>query len=290
MEQLKLTLSKRFDVSKQALDLQRLRLDPDLVCYDIDIFVNRRSCMAATLQVIEKNFPELRLYYLIHDCGNRQHLLGAYHEEACFTLTIPFHSEDAAISSLCKYFKDSRNIKKLKDPHECVMGRLGGKDLRVQLLKHTKRFIVHTLCVLPKTQHDFSSFVVDLWFQTMMLCFSVNRVFKESRGSSHTLTGDRHVSMYSTCSCKGYCGLFVVEVEGSSQGCVRAFTRIFIATPASYASLCIVNDELFVRNASPSETQECLQDNEWNYTRAGQVCSMLKTEGKIPEEAFKEIP
>ncbi|TEA32699.1 hypothetical protein DBR06_SOUSAS116110001, partial [Sousa chinensis] len=54
-----LTLSKRFDVSQQALDLQRLRLDPDLVGYDIDIFLNRRSCMAATLQVIEKYFPEL---------------------------------------------------------------------------------------------------------------------------------------------------------------------------------------------------------------------------------------
>lgn len=76
--------------------------------------------------------------------------------------------------------------------------------------------------------------------------------------SSHTLTGDHHVNMYSTCGSKGYCCLFAVEVEGSSQGCVRAFTRIFIATPASYASLCIVNDELFVRDASPSETQECV--------------------------------
>ncbi|XP_061034165.1 nuclear RNA export factor 2-like [Eubalaena glacialis] len=421
MEQLKLTLSKRFDVSQQALDLQRLRVDPGLLGHGIDIILNRRNCVAATLQIIEKNFPELlslnlssnklyqldglsdilqmaptvkilnlsknklksvwelskiqglkleelwlqgnplcgtfpdwstyvrairecfpkllcllsdyenhclvlmsdgqelpspiiidvdtpyvikpckesykgsetlkslvlqflQQYYLIHDCGDRQHLLGAYHEEACFSLTIPFHSEDAAISSLCEYFKDSRNMKKLKDPH-----------LRVQLLKHTKRDIVHTLCVLPKTQHDFSSFVVDMWFQTeMMLCFSVNGVFK--------------------------------EVEGSSQGCVRAFTRTFIATPASYSSLCIVNDELFVRDASPSETQsafsipmptpsslsqeqqemvqafstlsgmklewsqKCLQDNEWNYTRAGHVFSMLKTEGKIPEEAFKEIP
>ncbi|XP_007459976.1 PREDICTED: nuclear RNA export factor 2-like [Lipotes vexillifer] len=59
MEQLKLTLSKRFDVSQKALDLQRLCLDPDLVGYDIDIILNRRSCMADTLQVIEKNFPEL---------------------------------------------------------------------------------------------------------------------------------------------------------------------------------------------------------------------------------------
>lgn len=33
-------------------------------------------------------------YYLIHDYGNRQRLLGAYHDEACFSLTIPFHPED----------------------------------------------------------------------------------------------------------------------------------------------------------------------------------------------------
>ncbi|XP_059766423.1 nuclear RNA export factor 2-like [Balaenoptera ricei] len=337
MEQLKVMQTKRFNVSKQALDLQRLCVDPDLVGHDIDIILNRRNCMAATLQIIKKNFPELlslnlssnKLYqldglsdiiqmaptvkilnlsknelksvwelskmqglkleelwvqgnplcgtfpdqstyvrairdrfpkllrldgqelpspvtvdvdtpcvlkpckgsyfgcdelkslvlqflqqfYLIHDCGDRQGLVGAYHEEACFSLTIPFHPEDPAPSSLCKYFKDSRNMKKLTDPH-----------LRVQLLKHTNRVIVHTLCVLPKTQHDLSSFVVDTWFQTeTMLCFCVSGVFK--------------------------------EVEGSSQGCVRAFTRTFIANPASYSSLCIVNDELFVRDASPSETQ-----------------------------------
>nr|XP_058906153.1 nuclear RNA export factor 2-like [Kogia breviceps] len=413
MEQLTLTLIKRFDVSKQALDLQRLCVDPDLVGHDIDVILNRRSYMAATLQTIRKNFPELlslnlssnslyqldglsdiiqmaprvkvlnisknklksvwelrkiqglkleelwlqgnplcgtfpdqstyvrairdcfpkllrldgqelplpvtvdidapyivkpckgsffgsnelkslvlqflQQYYLIHDCGDQQGLMGVYHEEACFSLTIPFHPEDPAPSSLCKYFKDSRNMKKLKDPH-----------LRVQLLKHTKHDIVHTLCVLPKTQHDFSSFVVDTWFQTeTMLCFSVNGLFK--------------------------------EVEGSSQGCVRAFTRTFIATPASSSSLFIMNDELFVWDVSPKKTQstfcipvptpstssmpsfyweqqqmvqafstqsgmnlqwsqKCLQDNEWNYTRAGQIFSMLKTEGKIPEEAFKEIP
>ncbi|XP_057573594.1 nuclear RNA export factor 2-like [Hippopotamus amphibius kiboko] len=412
MEQLKLTLSKRYDVFQQALDLQRLRFDPDLVGHDIDIILSRRNCMVATLQIIEKNFPELlslnlssnklyrldglsdiiqmapmvkilnlsnnelksawelnkmkglkleelwlegnplcgtfpdqstyisairdcfpkllrldgqelpspiivdigtpyvikpceesykgsetlksivlqflQQYYLIHDYGDRQHLLGTYHEEACFSLTISFHPEDPA-PSLGEYFKVSRNMKKLKDPH-----------LRLQLLKHTKGDILWALCALPKTQHDLSSFMVDLWFQTeTMLCFSVNGVFK--------------------------------EVEEGSQGCVRAFTRTFITTPASHSSLCIVNDELFVRDASPSETQrmssipmptstssstqalsqeqqemvqafstlsgmklewsqKCLQDNEWNYTRAGQVFNMLKTEGKIPEEAFKEIP
>ncbi|KAJ1058054.1 hypothetical protein K5549_015279 [Capra hircus] len=359
MEKLKLAFSKRFDVSQQSLDLQKLRFDPNLVGHDIEMILNRRNCMAAALQIIRKNFPELLSlnlscnklyhldglsdivhmvptikildlsknelnsmwelnkmkglkleelwlqenplcdsfpdqstylrYYLIYDSGNRSGLLSAYHHKACFSLTIPFHSEDLALSSLCAYFKNSRNMKKVKDP-----------NLRVQQLKHTNSDIVRALCVLPQTQHDLSSFLVDMWFQTgTLLCFSVNGVFK--------------------------------EVEEGSQDCVRAFTRTFIITPASSSSLCIVNDELFVMEASPKNTQsafsipvptpstssvatlseeqqqmvqafstqsgmncqwsqKCLQDNEWNYTRAGQVFCMFKTEGKIPEEAFKEIP
>ncbi|XP_037678685.1 nuclear RNA export factor 2-like [Choloepus didactylus] len=413
MEQLKLTMCKRYDDLQQALDLQSLRFDPDLVGHDIDMILNRRHCMAATLKIIEEDFPELlslnlcsnklyqldglsdviqkapkvkilnlsknelksvwelekvkglkleelwlegnplcssfldkstyisfifelfpkllrldgqelpppvivdseapkiikpckesykgsealkslvlqflQQYYLIYDYGNRQGLLGAYHDEACFSLTTPFRPQDTALSSLSEYFKVSRNLKKLKDP-----------DLRVQLLKHTKHDIVDSFSVLPKTQHDFGSFLVDMCVQTeRMLCFSVNGVFQ--------------------------------EVEGKSQGSVRAFTQIFVTIPGSSSSLCIVNEELFVRDASPKETQgafsipiptpssrymltlsqeqqemvqafsiqsgmklewslKCLQDNEWNYTTAGQVFTMLKAEGKIPEEAFTQSP
>ncbi|XP_047620190.1 nuclear RNA export factor 3 [Phacochoerus africanus] len=158
----------------------------------------------------------LQHYYLIHDYGNRQRLLGAYHDEACFSLTIPFNPQDPDPSSLCEYLEENRNMKKLKDP-----------DLRVLLLNHTKVDIVTSLCVFPKTEHDLSSFVVDTWFQTeTMICFSVNGVFK--------------------------------EVEGRYQGCVRAFTRTFIATPATSSSLCIVNDELFVSDSSRSETESVL--------------------------------
>ena len=95
------------------------------------------------------------------------------------------------------YFKDNRNTEKLKDPSECVVGKLGGKgseggnhsihgvaaltfpffpsptDLRVQMLKHTKHDIVHALCALPKTQHDFSSFMVDMCFQMVSTCSSL---------------------------------------------------------------------------------------------------------------------
>ncbi|XP_055249449.1 nuclear RNA export factor 3-like [Moschus berezovskii] len=164
-------------------------------------------------QVNSQVLQFLKHYYLIHDYGDRQGLLDFYHEEACFFLIIPSNPKDPDPSSVCPYFQDNRNAEKLKNP-----------NLHIQILKHTKRDIVHALCALPKTQHDFSSFMVDMHFQTeSTFSFSVSGVFK--------------------------------EVEGSSQGCVRAFTRTFITAPTSSSSLCIVNDELFVREASPSEAQ-----------------------------------
>ncbi|XP_061265231.1 nuclear RNA export factor 3-like isoform X1 [Bos javanicus] len=157
-------------------------------------------------QVNSQILQFLQHYYLIHDYGDRQGLLGFYHEEACFFLTIPFHSKDSGLSSMRAHFLDNRNMKMLKDPNP-----------RVQMMKHTKHDIVRALCALPKTQHDFSS------FEETMFCFSVSGVFK--------------------------------EVEGISQGCVCAFTRTFTTTPTNFSSLCIVNEELFVREASPSEAQ-----------------------------------
>ncbi|XP_036919327.1 nuclear RNA export factor 2-like [Sturnira hondurensis] len=340
MEQLKLTMSKRYDVSQKALDLQSLRYDPDLVRHDTDVILNRRNCMSAALQIIKTSFPELlslnlhnnrlfqldglsditqmvptirilnlsrnelnstwelgkikglkleelwlegnplcdtfpdqvtyvsairkcfpkllRLdgqdlpppitadidrpnltkpykgsykgpdvvksqvlqflqeYYLIYDSGDRQSLLSAYHDEACFSLAIPFNPNDPDPSSYFEYFKHNRNMKNLKDP-----------NLRFQLLKHTKRDIVCSLCMLPKTQHDLSTFILDVFLQSESMIFvCVNGLFK--------------------------------EVEGRSQGCVRAFSRTFIATPASSSSLCVVNEELFVRDATPRKTQSAL--------------------------------
>ncbi|XP_006869180.1 PREDICTED: nuclear RNA export factor 2-like [Chrysochloris asiatica] len=412
MEQLKLTVNKRYDVFQKALDLQSLRFDPNLVNHDIDMILNRRSCMTVTLKIIEENFPELlslnlcsnklyqlnglsdiihkapkvkilnlsknklksvweldkikgmkldelwlegnplcnnfsdhstyvsairnsfpkllcldgqhlpqslnvemktpdimkpckesykgsehlknllmnflQKYYWTYDFGDRQDLVFAYHDEACFSLAIPFIPEDPVPSSLSKYSKGSRNLKKCKDP-----------VLRIQFLKHTKHDIVDFLSVLPKTRHDLNSFLVDVCLQTeKMLCFSVSGLFS--------------------------------EVEGVHQPHVCTFTQTFIAIPANNSSLCIVNEQLSVNDGGPNKTQnsstpvptslssskptlseeqenmvqafaiqsgmkrewslKCLEDNEWNYTIAGQVFTILKAEGTIPEEAFKQSP
>uniref|UniRef100_A0A2I2YFF3 Uncharacterized protein n=1 Tax=Gorilla gorilla gorilla TaxID=9595 RepID=A0A2I2YFF3_GORGO len=261
MEMLKLTMNKWYNVSQQALDLQNLRFDPDLMGRDIDIILNQRNCMTATLKIIERNFPELlslnlcnnKLYHLdglsdiiekvskvktlnlsknklesawelgkvkrlklkelwlegnplcstfldqsthvsptgacfpflpwspgpdgrelsapmIVDIDSSEimkpckesytgsetlksiGLLGAYHDETTHSC-----SSFSPRSNLCKYFKDSRNIKILKDPY-----------LQRKLLKHTKcPRNVDSLSALPETQRDFSSILVDAWCQTV---------------------------------------------------------------------------------------------------------------------------
>ncbi|EGW02726.1 Nuclear RNA export factor 1 [Cricetulus griseus] len=377
MEILKRSMMKRYDVSRKSLSLKKLRFDPDLMDHGLDIFLNRRSCMAAMLQIIQVDFPELRTawelekmkglklkelwlegnpmcstfadnsayvrsslkilrkrreagrggspgpwvpnvapcdqcsvggsypgmggrkgeenkresqgqmeemllrlelsvtscgfwfsnsavlncfpellcldgfklfptvdtytlaiikprqetyrgseslkdlivqfmlqYYLIYDYGDRRNLLTAYHAEACFSLTITSNSDKPNMRTLEEYFKDSRNMKKIKDSF-----------LRMQLLKHKKCNIVTCLHELPKTQHDLTSCVVDICAQTeKMICFSVNGVFK--------------------------------EMEGTSKGCIRAFTRTFILTAGRHFRLCIVNDEMILRNATAQETKK----------------------------------
>uniref|UniRef100_A0A6Q2ZBE9 Nuclear RNA export factor 1 n=1 Tax=Esox lucius TaxID=8010 RepID=A0A6Q2ZBE9_ESOLU len=214
----------------------------------------------------------LQQYYSVYDSGDRQPLLDAYHDGAAFSLSVPFTMHNPSRCSLGDYHKDTRNLKKIKDPTS-----------RFRLLKHTRLNVVAFLNELPKTQHDIASLNVDV----------------------NTFT----------------------VIEGKSRDSVRAFSRVFITVPAGGTSLCIVNDELFVRNATTEEirrafvapaptpssspvptlsapqqemltnfslksgmnlewSQKCLQDNEWDYIRAGRVFTDLKAHGKIPDVAF----
>nr|XP_001923961.1 nuclear RNA export factor 1 [Danio rerio] len=410
LEHLKQCMAKRFDGSQQALDLNNIRVDPDLVSQNIEVTLNRKNSMCAVIKIIEENIPELvclnlsnnrlfrlddlvdiihkvpnlkilnlshnelktereldklkglklvdlslegnplchhfkihadyisairerfpkllkldghdlpppigfdlddgpstlppskasyfcseeikniilcflQQFYNVYDSGNRQPLLDAYHDGATFSLSIPFVSLNPSKSTLGEYQKDSRNIKRMKDP-----------TTRYRLIKHTRLNVVAFLNELPKTQHDIASFVVDVnTYTATLLAFTVCGVFK--------------------------------EMDGKSRETYRAFSRVFIAVPAGSTGLCIVNDELFVRNATTEEirrafvapaptpssspvptlsahqqemlaafslksgmnlewSQKCLQDNDWDFERAAQIFTGLKAQGKIPDVAF----
>uniref|UniRef100_UPI00398E9EE2 nuclear RNA export factor 1-like isoform X3 n=1 Tax=Pristiophorus japonicus TaxID=55135 RepID=UPI00398E9EE2 len=260
-----------------------LRLDghelPPPISFDVETPTTLPSCKASYFGTDEIKVLVLRFiqqYYSVYDSTDRQGLLDAYHDTACCSLSIPFSVQNPARSSLGEYFKESRNVKKLKDP-----------TLRAKLLKHTRLNVVAFLNELPKTQHDIASFVVDVSTQTnTLLCFTVHGVFK--------------------------------EVDTKSRESVRAFSRVFIAVPAgNVGRLCIVNDQLFIRNATTEEirkafvtpaptpssspvptltapqqemlqafsqqsgmniewSQKCLQDNEWDFSQAALIFTQLK--------------
>uniref|UniRef100_A0A8C2XHT6 Nuclear RNA export factor 1a n=1 Tax=Cyclopterus lumpus TaxID=8103 RepID=A0A8C2XHT6_CYCLU len=364
LEHLRQCMAKRFDGSQQALDLNNIRTDPDLVSQNIEVVLNRKTNMEAVMKIIEENIPELtglnlsnnRIhkldeltnlvtkapnlktlnlshnelksdrelekvkglklvelwlnrnplcdlfkdqasyirsvsdfggYYSIYDSGDRQPLLDAYHDGASLSLTTPYSTQNPSRSSLGEYHKDTRNLKRIKD-----------STVRFRLLKHTRLNVVAFLNELPKTQHDIASFNVDVnTFTNTLLSFTVSGVFKE------------------------------VAVDGKSRESTMAFSRVFVTVPAGNSGLCIVNDQLFIRMATTEEirrafvapaptpssspvptltapqqemltafsqksgmnlewSQKCLLDNEWDFNKAAQVFTQLKTDGKIPEVAF----
>ncbi|XP_053735741.1 nuclear RNA export factor 1 isoform X2 [Synchiropus splendidus] len=59
IEHLKQCMAKRFDASQQALDLNNIRTDPDLVSQNVEVILNRKTNMEAVIKIIEGNIPEL---------------------------------------------------------------------------------------------------------------------------------------------------------------------------------------------------------------------------------------
>uniref|UniRef100_A0A672MPF9 Zgc:153681 n=1 Tax=Sinocyclocheilus grahami TaxID=75366 RepID=A0A672MPF9_SINGR len=242
LERLKHCMSKRFDGSQKSLDLNSIHIDPgktilnNKLCKlnDIAELVNTTpnlqsqnlshnevrdaqatasmcvlllvnvkfltGCVCVTnsghfvsneIQGLIQRF--LQHYYCVYDSGDRQPLLEAYHEGACFSLSLPSINHP----SRCKlkdYHEHSRNIKHIKDPFAF-------------------------LNELPKTQHDMNSVNVDVnTCLRTLLTFTVSGVFKEG------------------------------------ESCLNAVICVSI-TVDQVALLCIVNDELFVRNTTSEETR-----------------------------------
>uniref|UniRef100_A0A4W4GTW3 Nuclear RNA export factor 1 n=1 Tax=Electrophorus electricus TaxID=8005 RepID=A0A4W4GTW3_ELEEL len=331
LEHLKQCMSKRFDGSQQALDLNNIRVDPDLVSQNIEVALNRKNSMQAVIKIIEDNIPELvclnlsnnRLYKLddLADVVNKVpnlKILNLSHNElktereldklkglklaelslernplcdhfkdqadyirSVFTSSSDGHdlpppigfdlevappglpsckpsyfcSEELKILISCflqQYYTiyDSADRQPLlnayhdgatfsliipfsiQNPSKCSLGeyqkdsrnikRVKDSTTRFRLLKHTRLNVVAFLNELPKTHHDIASFNVDVnTYTNTLLSFTVSGVFK--------------------------------EVDGKSRDSCRAFSRVFIAVSAGNGTLCIVNDEMFIRNATTEE-------------------------------------
>uniref|UniRef100_A0A8D0D790 Nuclear RNA export factor 1 n=1 Tax=Sander lucioperca TaxID=283035 RepID=A0A8D0D790_SANLU len=401
LEHLKQCMAKRFDGSQQALDLNNIRTDPDLVSQNIEVILNRKTNMEAVIKIIEENIPELtglnlsnnrihkldeladlvtkapnlktinlshnelksdreldkvkglklvelwlnrnplcdlfkdqasyisavrqrfprllkldghdlpppigfdvetpttippckgscfgsdeikviilrflQQYYSIYDSGDRQPLLDAYHDGASLSLTTPYSTQNPSRSSLGEYHKDTRNLKRIKD-----------STMRFRLLKHTRLNVVAFLNELPKTQHDIASFTVDVnTYTNTLLSFTVSGVFKEGELFAYFLSTVFFLC-HSVCIVNDQLFIRMATTE--------EIRRAFVApapTPSSspVPTLTAPQQEMLTAFSQKSGmnlewSQKCLQDNEWDFTRAAQIFTQLKTDGKIPDVAF----
>uniref|UniRef100_A0A4W6EWE6 Nuclear RNA export factor 1 n=1 Tax=Lates calcarifer TaxID=8187 RepID=A0A4W6EWE6_LATCA len=398
-------MAKRFDGSQQALDLNNIRTDPDLVSQKIEVTLNRKTHMEAVIRIIEENIPELtclnlsnnrihkldelaelvtkvpnlktlnlshnelksdreldkvkglklaelwlnknplclyfkdqasyisavrqrfprllkldgydlpapigfdvetpttippckgscfcsdeikalilrflQQYYSIYDSGDRQPLLDAYHDGASLSLTTPYSSQNPSRSSLGEYHKDSRNLKRIKD-----------STMRFRLLKHTRLNVVAFLNELPKTQHDIASFTVDVnTYTNTLLSFTVSGVFKEGELFAHC-----DFKCHGLCFSWGHSLCIVNDQLFIRMATTEEIRRAFVApapTPSSspVPVLTAQQQEMLTAFSQKSGmnlewSQKCLQDNEWDFNRAAEVFTQLKTEGQIPDVAF----
>uniref|UniRef100_A0A8C4SED0 Nuclear RNA export factor 1 n=1 Tax=Erpetoichthys calabaricus TaxID=27687 RepID=A0A8C4SED0_ERPCA len=271
-----------------------LRLDghdlPLPITFDVEAPTTLPPCKGSYFGSDEIKSLVLRFlhqYFYVYDSGDRQALLDAYHDGASFSVCIPISLPNPSRNALGEYHKDSRNLKKVKDPTN-----------RFRMLKHTRLNVVAFLNELPKTQHDVNSFVVDVHAYTnMLLSFTVNGVFKEVDDKSpHSV---RAFTRAFIAVPSGNSGLCIVNDElfvrkASSEEIRKAF-----ATPAPTPSsspvptLTARQQEMLTEFSQRSGmnlewSQKCLLDNDWDYTQAGQVFEKLNAEGKIPEVAFKQ--
>uniref|UniRef100_A0A8C7FNB2 Nuclear RNA export factor 1a n=1 Tax=Oncorhynchus kisutch TaxID=8019 RepID=A0A8C7FNB2_ONCKI len=222
----------------------------------------------------------LQQYYSVYDSGNRQPLLDAYHDGASFSLSLP-SSQNPNRCSLREYHKDSRNIKRLKDP-----------STRFRLLKHTRLNVVALLNELPKTQHDSASFNVDCSILNTIISSSVHG---EVDGKSQDAV--RAFSRVFIAVPAGISGLCIVNDElfvriATTEEIQHAFAAT-APTPSSspVPTLTAPQQEMLSAFSLKSGmnlewSQKCLQDNEWDFNKAAQIFTQLKIEGKIPDVAF----
>uniref|UniRef100_A0A8C2Z4B7 Nuclear RNA export factor 1a n=1 Tax=Cyclopterus lumpus TaxID=8103 RepID=A0A8C2Z4B7_CYCLU len=232
----------------------------------------------------------LTQYYSIYDSGDRQPLLDAYHDGASLSLTTPYSTQNPSRSSLGEYHKDTRNLKRIKD-----------STVRFRLLKHTRLNVVAFLNELPKTQHDIASFNVDP--ALIISCFShcesflLSGVFKEVAVDGKSRESTMAFSRVFVTVPAGNSGLCIVNDQlFIRMATTEEIRRAFVApapTPSSspVPTLTAPQQEMLTAFSQKSGmnlewSQKCLLDNEWDFNKAAQVFTQLKTDGKIPEVAF----
>lgn len=230
----------------------------------------------------------LEQYYVVYDSGDRQQLLEAYHDHAMFSLFVSKQSSREAGPD--EYIHESRNLLRIRD-----------SNFRNKLLKCGRLAVVSALSELPASQHEPSSFTVDVGFVSPTLMnFTVSGVFRGVGKSKHK----QQLWTFS----RGFVvvpqglGFSVVNdslfISVASHSQVEAYKLTPVPSPISSPGPSTEKSviekkqmvEQFMRQTGMNESfsAKCLEENEWDYQKSTLVFNELNMSSLIPSEAFQK--
>ncbi|XP_015594371.1 nuclear RNA export factor 1 [Cephus cinctus] len=238
----------------------------------------------------------MQQFFLIFDSENRQPLLDAYHEHACFSMTISCANN---ANKLNNYLTENRNLRRLNDTNK-----------RRKLLKQGRLPVVSFISQLPRTKHDLNSFTMDISLvtETMML-ITVTGLFKEldskeefiryfnrtfvivPEGSGYCIRNEQlHISQPSEMQERKAFLEQSVDVSGS----VASGSASSSASSSTVPVLSQVMKEQMTMTLSQQTNMnlewslKCLEEVQWNFDKALSTFHEFYKLGQIPPAAFEK--
>ncbi|XP_011168570.1 nuclear RNA export factor 1 [Solenopsis invicta] len=245
----------------------------------------------AKVQEIASQF--LQQYFIIFDSDNRQPLLDAYDEHACFTITTSPNNK------LQGYLMENRNLFRITDTIK-----------RQKLLKQGRLPVVSFVSEMPRTKHLLNTFTMDISLATQTMMFiTITGYFQEvdnkdepiryfnrtfiivPEGGGYCIRNEQlHISQPTEAQLKQLHQQLSQLNNQQTQLTTPALESIETKPMATELSDDIKQQMTMTlsqhTNMNLEWSLKCLQETQWNYDNALSAFQEFYKRGQIPPEAF----
>ncbi|XP_053990475.1 nuclear RNA export factor 1-like [Hylaeus anthracinus] len=252
----------------------------------------------AKIQGVASQF--LQQYFLIFDSENRQPLLDAYDEHACFSMTISY-SQNA--NKLNGYYSENRNLYRINESNK-----------RQKLLKQGRLPVVSFISEMPRTSHYLNTFTMDISLVTDgMMLITVTGLFKElgkkeqpvrffnrtfiivPEGGGYCIRNEQlHLNNPTDSQLKNLNTQLETQLLTPPAPSQAPSTSNVVAKPAVPVQLPEeVKQQMTLTlsqqtNMNLEWSLKCLEEVQWNYDNALSAFQEFFKLGQIPPEAFNK--
>ena len=304
------------DVRKRFPKL--LRLDgmdlPKPILFDVvdegnKIPLSQRMFVAnAKAQEVASQF--LQQYFLIFDSENRQPLLDAYVEHACFSMTVSYPPHYT--NKLNGYLMENRNLmenKNLMDNRNLY--RTNDTNRKQKLLKHGRLPVVSFISEMPQTSHYLHTFTMDISLITDgIMLITVTGLFKEldkkeqpvryfnrtfiivPEGNGYCIRNEQlHISQPTDAQLKQLSSqpqTQMIQDPGSQTPSISGNEKSLTVQLSEDVKQQMTMTLSQQTNMNLEWSLKCLEEVSWNYDNALSAFQEFYKRGQVPAEAFNK--